>query len=230
MPKLSPTKHPEPRATSIMLIDEQQIVLEGLRRVLERLPGTSVCAVATNRQEATDALTETRPDIVVTELLLSGVVDFELLTSLARGPGEPAVLVLSSCDEVVFAERALRAGARGYVMKTAAVEVVLAAVGRVRDASVYLSNEMTTRLVEKAARGFGATNGNPTDILTDREVQVLELIGAGRTTSEAGQVLRVSVKTVETHRASLKRKLGLKTGPELMRFAVGWSLTRDGKR
>ena len=167
-----------------------------------------------------DGLIASAPDAVVLDISLDGPDGLELLKILrARYPDLP-VLVLSMHDESVYAERALRAGANGYVMKQEALESVIGAIREVLAGRPYLSNQMSAKLITNFASG--SSQSNPTDTLSDRELEILDLIGKGRDVHEIAKALHISRKTVETHRAHIKEKLNLKNAREVNRFAAQW--------
>ncbi|MCA9529506.1 MAG: response regulator transcription factor [Myxococcales bacterium] len=205
----------------VFLIDDHPLFRSGLRELLERRQGLEICGEADNCAAALDGVRRETPDLVVVDLRLQGTDGLELVARVHAADPKLPILVLSMQDEALYAERALHAGARGYVMKSEDPRDVVDAVEVVLGGRVYLSPEMTRRLVERASSG--AEHGRSAiDRLTDRELQVLRLIGEGRSTSDIAADLALSVKTIETYRAHLKEKLGLRGSSELMRFAVLW--------
>jgi DNA-binding NarL/FixJ family response regulator len=204
----------------LLLIDDHPIMRRGLAQLLGSEPGLEVCGEAGSAAEGLQAVASLNPDLVVMDLTLPDKGGLELLKDMqAQFPGQ-LCLVLSMHHEDLYGERALRAGARGYVMKEAAAEHLVAAVRRVLAGGIYLSEAMASRMLEMVAgqRQRAAGIGS----LSDRELEVLEMIGRGVATKNIAASLHISARTVEAHRAHLKEKLGLGDGPSLVRFAVQW--------
>lgn len=212
----------EGRATRILVVDDHPIVRQGLVQLVAGEPDLSVCGEATDAEEALSLVRELQPDLAVVDISLEGTSGLELLKRLkTHHPGLP-VLVVSMHDESLYAERALRAGARGYIMKHEAITTLQSAIRRVASGGIFLSDRMTERLVEKAAGRHVGGGSSGVESLSDRELEVFELIGRGLRTSEIAQQLCLSVKTIETYRAKIKEKLHLKSGAELVQHAVSW--------
>jgi DNA-binding NarL/FixJ family response regulator len=172
--------------------------------------------------EALQAIAAEQPDIAIVDLSLHDTSGLELIKDLkANGPQTP-VLVLSMYDETLYAERALRAGARGYIMKEEATERVMTAIRKVLSGEVYLSEKMSARLVSKFVDGPASADSSPVERLSDRELQVFELIGRGSGTRQIAETLHLSVKTIETHREHIKAKLRLANNSELVQHAIQW--------
>jgi len=211
-----------------MLVDDHPIVRQGLANLIEDEADLTVCAQVESADEALTAIPEARPDVIVIDVALGERSGLELVKDVrARWPDMP-MLVLSMHDELLFAERALRAGAKGYVMKQEATEKVMEGIRKVLDGELYVSERMAARLMTQAVsdRG-GAPSGeklNPLSRLSDRELEVFTMIGHGLGTREIAQRLILSIKTVEAHREHIKEKLNLKNGTELMRYAVQYTL------
>ena len=161
-----------------------------------------------------------KPDLVIVDLSLPGANGIELIKNIRAEFQKLPVLILSMHDESLYALRALRAGAQGYVMKQEALENVINAIREVLAGRPYLSHDMSARLITNFASG--SNQANPTDKLSDRELEILELIGKGRDIHEISRALHISTKTVETHRAHIKEKLNLKNARQVTRFAVQW--------
>lgn len=215
---------PAPRAPyRLLLVDDHPIIRKGLAKLLMSEPDLLVSGEAEN---AAQALTElrTKPfDLALVDVSLRGVSGIDLLKELKiHWPDLPA-LTLSMHDEMLYAERALRAGARGYIMKQESMERIIAAIRRVLAGQIYVSEAVNERILSRMMDGSGkAENGQIVDTLSNRELEVFQFIGRGRGTREIATEMHVSVKTVETYRAHIKDKLRLKSAPELMRFAVDW--------
>jgi DNA-binding NarL/FixJ family response regulator len=202
----------------LLLVDDQPILREGFAHLLDQEGDLKVCGQADSATGALKAITALRPDLVTVDVVLKGMNGIELVKQIrALHPMLP-VLVLSMLDEVLFAERALRAGAKGYVMKQAPTEEVKSAIRRLLRGGRYLSPRMQERILENLSTGGRVAPG--IESLSDRELEVFQLIGSGCATRQIAQQLRLSVKTIETYRAHIKEKLKLANGMELIRMAV----------
>lgn len=206
----------------ILLVDDHPVVRDGLAQLINRSGDLTVCGEASDPKEALHALEETRPDLAIVDLSLKSGDGLELVKQVrARWPALP-VLVLSMHNEELFAERVLRAGARGYIMKQEATGSVLAAIRKVLGGDVYLSAELQAHLLRRFVGGEGQRSRLPIDTLSDRELAVLELIGRGRSTRAIAGELKLSIKTVESYRDHIKKKLNLRGSTELIQYAVRW--------
>lgn len=207
----------------ILIVDDHAVLREGLATQINREADLVVCGQAVNAREAVAAVEKLSPDLVLGDINLPGRNGLELIRDVhALRPGLP-VLVLSMHDETLFAERVLRAGGRGYVSKQQSGQVLIAAIRRVLSGQIYLSDNVSTRLLGSlSGKPQRPRKLSPVELLTDRELEVFTFIGQARETKEIAHRLGMSAKTVEAHRASIKRKLKLKTGPELTRHAVLW--------
>lgn len=181
-----------------------------------------VCGQAESAEEALTEILKLKPDAAVIDISLPGMNGIELVKNLLHQLPELKILIVSRHDEELYAERALRAGAKGYLMKLEAGEILVSAVRQVLNGGLYLSDNIGNKLLMKLASGNAAKGDNPLDLLSDRELEVFELTGQGLSTREIGEKLHISVKTVESHRANIKEKLHLDTANELMRHAVRW--------
>jgi DNA-binding NarL/FixJ family response regulator len=203
----------------VFLVDDHPVLRDGLRRLLEAEPDLRVCGEAESARKAFDRIETTSPELAIVDISLPGPSGIELIKGLkARFPAL-RMLVLSMHDEALYAERALRAGAKGYVMKQAPTEYLLTAVRRVLKDEIYLSQPLSTQLLG----AFVSQKSSPGLILkklSDRELEIVRLIGKGFTTGEAAKELSISSKTVESHRGNIRRKLNLRSGSELVRFAM----------
>jgi DNA-binding NarL/FixJ family response regulator len=206
----------------ILIVDDHPIVREGLVQQLNREPDLTVCAQASNASHALAAVEEHKPDLVLVDINLPGRSGLELIRDIRTVAPNLPMLVLSMHDESVFAERVLRAGGRGYVSKEAGGDKLLQAIRRVFSGQIYVSETVSTRLLDSLSGQHSARTVSPVEQLTDRELEVFTLIGLAKETKEIARRLNMSGKTVEAHRAAIKRKLKLKTGPELTRHAVLW--------
>lgn len=206
----------------VVVVDDHPIFRKGLGDALRGAPGVTVCAEAESIGTALASVAAQRPDVAIVDLSLGDESGLDLVKALAEGYPAVRVLVLSGHDERVHADRALKAGALGYIMKDKAADELLLAVRRVAAGKPYVSEETADRILA-ALGGARSTPASPLDRLSDRERQVLTLMGRGVATRDIATQLDLSVKTVESHYAHIKEKLGIRNGRELMRIAVTWS-------
>ena len=216
-------------AARVFLVDDHPLIRRGLTELVNGQPDMVVCGDAGNVAEAKQGLAANRPDVLVADLSLPGADGMELIRDVAvLYPGLP-VLVLSMHDEMFFAERALRAGARGYIMKQELSEKVVDAIRTVLRGEVYVSRDVSARILRAYLGGNKAPAGRQgIESLSDREVQVFESVGHGLGTGAIASALGVSPKTVETYRLRIRRKLGLKSTIEITHAAIRW--VDDGPR
>jgi DNA-binding NarL/FixJ family response regulator len=213
--------------TRIFIVDDHPIVREGLSLMMNREPDMLVCGEAEEAARALQAITATKPDFVIVDISLSGPDGLDLLKSIrVRYPSLP-VLVLSMHDECIYAERALRAGANGYIMKQEATERVLVAVRQILTKKVYVSDRIANRMLQQYVKGSVNEKNSPIAGLSDRELEVFRLIGEGHGTRTIADELHLSVKTVESYQAHIKEKLSLKNGRELVQRAIQWSISEN---
>lgn len=207
---------------SLQIVDDHPLLRLGLRSLFSRDSTLAVVAECGDGACALDCMRAHRPDAVIMDITLPGGMDgLELIKQMLSEAPHAAILVLSVHDENLYASRALAAGARGYLMKDAPPESFLKAVQAVLAGEIVVSPALAQRLVRRAVDGTDAPI-DPSKALSDRELEVLFRIGRGESSMEIAAALHLSVKTVETHRAKLRRKLALRTGAELMRYAVAW--------
>ena len=205
----------------VLLVDDHPLVRLGVGHLIDRQPDLMVCGQAEDAREAEAGASALEPDVVVLDLTLKGSDGLEVLKSIhARFPAMP-VLVLSNHDESLYAELALRAGAKGYLMKSEPLANIIAAIRRVLEGGIYVSESMATRMVQQHARG--SAQSAPIERLSNRERQVLHLIGQWHTTRQIANELRLSIKTVEHYREKLKAKLQLDSAVALVQYAVRWT-------
>jgi DNA-binding NarL/FixJ family response regulator len=204
----------------IFLVDDHPIVQQALAEMLNHEPDLEVCGSAQTASSALEQIEKLRPDLIILDLSLQGGNGIELLKDIRVRCPKQLVLMLSMHNESVYAFRALRAGAVGYIMKAEATERLLLAVRRVLDGGVYLSDRIQKGVLGRLGRGDRGEPEDPLQRLSDREMQVLQLVGQGRSTRQIAAELHLSVKTIESHRAHLKEKLNLKTGTDLVRYAI----------
>ena len=206
----------------ILIVDDHPLMRKGLALALNAEIDLTVCGQVANAEEALGALEELDPDLAIVDISLPGMSGLELIKHMQALRPEMRTLVVSRHDEALYAERAIRAGARGYVMKLEAGEMIVKAVRRVLGGGIYVSEEINGRLLRGLAAGRPKMAESPLELLSDRELEVFELTGRGRGTREIAERLYLSVKTVESYRARIKDKLNLKTAAELMQHAVQW--------
>lgn len=204
----------------VLIIDDHPIVREGLRSILDGEDDLAVCGEAQTVHEARNAIKQLEPDLVITEFSLKQGDGIDLVRDVRAHHPRLPILVLSSHDEAIYAERMLAAGANGYIMKQASGEQFLGSLRQVLDGHIYVSESVGNNMIHKFAAGGPRRSANPIDRLSNREMQILHMIGKGMSTREAAQILHLSIKTIESHRQRIKRKLNLSTGSQLIRFAV----------
>lgn len=209
----------------VLIVDDHPLLREGLAARIARYPDLELCGEAEDVPGAMTALAALTPDVVIVDLSLKRGDGLDLVKRIHLRKDRTAVLVSSMHDETLYAERALDAGALGYVGKSEAPEKVIDAIRTVLSGKVYLSQRMTERLVSRHTRGQLAESRSPIDALTDRELEVYRLIGNGLSTREIAERLGLSIKTIESHRENVKAKLRLKSATELTHNAVQWVMT-----
>jgi len=207
----------------VFLVDDHPIFRGGLRKLIDSEPDLRVCGEAGDADIVLNELAVQKPDVVVLDITLNGVNGIELTKAIRSAHPQVHVLLLSMHDENLYAERALRAGAEGYLMKHESPETVLQAIRSVARGEVCVSNTVASQIMRGIIHSRSRANGRPNvQWLSDRELEVLELVGHACTTRDIAGKLHLSVKTVETHKSNIKRKLKLKTAAELTRYAVQW--------
>jgi DNA-binding NarL/FixJ family response regulator len=207
----------------VVVVDDHPIFRKGLIEALRDDSGIVVCGEADTVATARDAIVAHRPDVAIIDLSLGNESGLDLVSALAKVHPAVHALVLSGHDERLHAERALKAGALGYIMKDKAASELVTAVRRVASGQPYVSPDTADRILSALGPGRRAANPSPLDRLSDRERRVLTLMGRGVATREIAKQLDLSIKTVESHYAHIKAKLGVRTGRELMRLAVKWA-------
>jgi DNA-binding NarL/FixJ family response regulator len=213
----------DPRSrTRILIVDDHPIVRLGIRQMLAAERDLEVCGEAESPEAARQLINSARPDLAIVDLSLAEGTGLDLIRSLRESLPTLPVLVLSMHDEALFAERVLRAGARGYIMKREAITGLVGAVRQVLAGRIYVSEGTAQAVLERL--GHEATPAdNPLAGLTDRELEVFDLIGRGQSTGTIAEQLGVSIKTIETYRSNIKTKLNLKDAADLIRFAATWT-------
>jgi DNA-binding NarL/FixJ family response regulator len=213
--------HPEPR-TRILIVEDHPIVRLGIRQMLAAERDLEVCGEAESADAAKQSIDSARPDLAIVDLSLAQGTGLDLIRSLRESIPTLPVLVLSLHDEALFAERVLRAGARGYIMKREAITGLVRAIRQVLAGRIYVSEAIAQAVLERMGHA-GTPSDNPLVNLSDRELEVFNLIGRGLNTPAIADRLGISVKTIETYRSNIRNKLQLKDATELIRFAATWS-------
>jgi len=206
--------------TRILIVDCQPVVREGLRRIFENEPDLRVCAEAEGAIEGRDAIAAVHPDAVVTDISLKQGDGIDMVRSIRRHHPDLPILVLSSLDESLYAERMLSIGANGYIAKDASSEQIIACMRRVLAGDISVSDAVGRNMFQRAATRKRRTPSNPIERLSTRELQILQLVGKGLSTRESAHSLNLSIKTIESHRQRIKTKLSLRNGTQLVQFAV----------
>ena len=208
------------RKKTVFVVDDHPLLRQGLALMINREPDLTVCGEAEEAQAAMKAIAAKKPDILIADISLNGPDGLDLLKTLRTSYPDLPVLVLSMHDESIYAERALRARANGYIMKQEATEKVLIAVRRILSGDIYLSDRMANKLLHQYISGSAADSKSRLSTLSDRELEVFRLIGEARTTRQIAEKLHLSIKTVETYQAHIKDKLSLRSGRELVQHAI----------
>ena len=211
--------------TRILIVDDHPLVRTGFAQLIGDCPDLEVCGEAGDMAEALKQIDATSPDLAIIDLSLAGGSGLDLIERIRSRNKDILMLVASMHDETLYAERVLTAGARGYINKQEAQERIIHAIRQVLSGKVYLSQQMTDRLLS----GMVDANGGKRDIdsLSNRELQVFELIGEGVSSSQIAEQLNLSIKTIETHQAHIKKKLGLGSAHELNQRAIRWAMDQQ---
>jgi DNA-binding NarL/FixJ family response regulator len=227
---MKPPKKTDAAKRRVLVVDDHPIMREGLRQLINNEPDLVVCGESPDANEAMVLIRTTKPDIVLADISLPGKSGLEFIKDVRAQHPSLSVLVLSMHDESLYAERVLRAGARGYVMKQEGGRKVVQAIHQILGGQMFVSERMSTKILEIFSGRRGKTTSSPVELLTDREFEVFQLIGKGLATSKIAEQLHLSVKTIEVHRLHIKEKLKVNTAPELIRFAVRWLESEDGAK
>jgi len=220
--KAKPKKTAAPTRKNILIVDDHPMMRDGLAALITAQPDLAVCAQAADAREALQAIESLRPDLVLMDISLPGKSGLEAIKDIQSLAPGLATLVLSMHDEALYAERVLRAGARGYVMKQEGGKRIMDAIREVLAGKVAVSEKMSARIMDAFTGRRAAEAGSTVENLSDREFEVFQLIGRGRSTKEIAGQLHLSIKTVEVHRVNIKAKLQLATSSELVHYAVRW--------
>ena len=209
--------------SKIFIVDDHPLVREWLINLIDQTPDLMVCGEAANADTALSMLATSNPDLAIVDLSLGGGSGIDLIRSLRAAFPKLAIIVLSMHEERVYAERCIRAGAKGYIMKRESTKKIVEAIREVRQGNMYLSRELTELFAEKFISGPQPGDGAPVSRLSDRELEVFQLIGQGFETREIADALKVNIKTVQTYCTRIKDKLKFSSGAELLREAVRWA-------
>lgn len=223
---MAPSKQPKPEPkkgkAQILLVDDHAVVRFGIAQLINRQSDMMVCGEEEDASRALTAIAGLKPDLVIADISLKESSGLELMRNIkAQYPGLP-VLVVSVHDESIYAEIAFRAGALGYLMKQEALEKILTAIRRVLSGAIYVSDVLAAKMLQQQVRGQSHVNEPAVKALSDRELEVFQLIGQWKKTREIAQELHLSVKTIEYYREQIKRKLNLRNAAELTQHATAW--------
>jgi DNA-binding NarL/FixJ family response regulator len=211
------------RKAKVLVVDNHPVVRKGLAHIIDGEPDVRVCGEAASASEALKMAADLKPDLAIVDVSLRDGSGIELIKDLRVRHADLPVLVFSMHDEAFYAERVLRAGARGFVSKEEACATILTAIRRVLTGEVYVSEKMTSRMISKIVDAKPGAGTSPADLLTNRELEVFELAGQGLGTRQVAKRLFLSVKTVEAHREKIKKKLKLSSASELLQYALQWT-------
>lgn len=210
------------RKIKIFIVDDHALMRRGLTDLVNGEDDLTVCGEAEDAPGALSGVSKTSPDLLIADMSLRGSSGIELIKNIKALHSNLPILVLSMHDENIYAQRVLRAGAKAYVMKQDAADRVMQAIRKILKGEIYVSERVGSQMLQQIVQGHSPAESSPVDRLSDRELEVVQLIGRGRTTREIAKTLNVSIKTIESHRAHLKEKLDLKNATELVQFCVQW--------
>jgi DNA-binding NarL/FixJ family response regulator len=218
-PKPNPVKDTR---TRILLVDDHAVVRFGIAQLINRQSDMVVCGEEENAANALSAIAKLHPDLVIADISLKDSSGLELMRNIKAQYSKLPVLVVSAHDESIYAEIAFRAGALGYLMKQEALDKILTAIRRVLGGNIYVSDALAAKMLQQQIRGKVDIQESPVKSLSDRELEVFQLIGQWKKTSEIAAELHLSIKTIEYYREQIKRKLNLKNSAELTQHATSW--------
>lgn len=222
MPPKSRRQQKQPQKKRILIVDDHPMMRQGLAQLLGSETDLTVCGEAETAREAFEKASSLKPDLILVDITLPDKSGLELIKDIHSMQPEILLLVISMHDESLYAERVLRAGGRGYIMKQEGGKRLMEAIRQVLNGQVYVSNNMSAKILEIFSGRRKDNMSSPVELLSDREFEVFQLIGHGKSTRQIASQIHVSAKTVEAHRVNIKQKLKLQTAPELIRFAVQW--------
>ena len=209
----------------ILVVDDHPIIRQGLALMVNREADLVVCGEAEDATGAMLVMASSRPDVLIVDISLNGPDGLDLLKNIRTTHPSLPVLILSMHDESIYAERALRAGANGYIMKQEATERVLVAIRRILNGEIYVSDRIANKMLQHYITGSGSLRSSSISDLSDRELEVFRLIGEGHGTRQIAKELHLSIKTVESYQAHIKDKLSLRSARELMQHAIQWNMS-----
>jgi DNA-binding NarL/FixJ family response regulator len=204
----------------LLIVDDHPLFREGLRQIIERDPELMVCGEAADSREALEAIAQLKPDLVLLDISLGGTSGIDLIKSIKNDHDELPILVVSMHDESLYAERSLRAGAMGYIMKHEPGKTVKAAIHKILGGEMYLSDKMSSAVISRFMRGQAESPTSPLELLSDRELEVFRMLGQGKGTRQIAHDLEITIATVNSFRNRIKEKLHLKTATEVMLQAI----------
>ncbi len=215
----------------IMIVDDHPLLRQGIRKVIELESNFIVSGEASTANEAIDLIAQERPDIVIVDITLAGNVSgLDLIKSIRQRYSDIYTIVLTMHDEMVYGERSIKAGARGYVMKEVASKTIINAINTVLGGELFISDKLSKKIINSVVGGMDNHEGMSFENLTDREFEIFNLIGNGFSTREIAGKLNLSIFTVESHKKNIKEKLNLKDSPGLVKYAVQWIIAENKKR
>jgi len=206
----------------VFIVDDHPLVRQGLTQVINAEPDMKVIGEAADSAKALQAIETHNPDVAIIDISLRGANGLELIKNIKAVASHLPILVFSMHDEAVYAQRALRAGARAYLMKQEPAEKIVTAIRRIMSGEIYVSSRVADQVLHQLVNGGADPSASPVDRLSDRELEVIQLIGRGLSTREIAATLNLSIKTIESHRAHIKEKLNLRNATELVQFSVQW--------
>ncbi len=207
---------------NIIIVDDHPMMRKGLASTIETEPGYEIVGQFEKAEDVMNMIDSLEPDLIVADVSLPGMNGIEMVKNLIFQYPDLKILMVSRHEESLYAERALRAGAKGYVMKFESSDVLMKAVRKILNGGIYVSEEISEKLLMNAMSGKSAVSESPVELLSDRELEVFELIGRGRSSNEIAEQLHLAVKTIETYRSRIKEKLNFKNSTELVFHAVKW--------
>lgn len=211
-----------PSKSRIIVVDDHPLVRKGLSELINRESDMEVCGEAEDAPEAMQKVAQLKPELVIVDISLKGNNGLELIKNIKAFDPSIQILVLSMHDESVYALRVLKAGARAYVMKQEVVDKVMEAIRRIRTGKLFVSERVAHQMLNQVIDGSDPSSESPVDNLSDRELEIVSMIGNGLQTREIAKRLNISIKTVESHRAHIKEKLTIANGTQLVQWCVRW--------
>lgn len=212
----------------VLVVDDHPIVRQGLAQIINQEEDMVLAGEAGDAAEAMKVIKQVKPDMAIIDVSLTGTSGIELTKNILVHYPKMPILIVSMYDESLYVERVLKAGAKGYLMKQEATDHIVAAIRKILGGDIYVSDKMRDTLVHKLIAGGSGTSGSSSENLSDRELEVLQLLGQGFSTRQTAEELHVSVKTIESHYANMKNKLNLKSAHELIQYAIKWTLAEKG--